>query len=199
MNFLDFIFDNLFIVIIIVVGLFNFLSSMGKKKQNENSSQKQTQHQNNKPSTPRPIERRMESASERMEERIENVGRKMEEKLEEYSQRLEPKSDTKQQTIAEQQKAQYERLKRNVKKVMSGHEHKRYNTEEHKANLKDAPPVEHAPSIQKRNKPKEINGLHLEDKLTPRGLIDSVIMAEVLGPPRAHDPYQSVASKRKRP
>lgn len=36
----------------------------------------------------------------------------------------------------------------------------------------------------------------IEDSLTERGLINSVIMAEVLGAPRALKPYQSVARQR---
>src|SRR5699024_8190683 len=139
----------------------------------------------------------VESAPQRFEERIENVGRKVEEKLEEYAHRFDTNADT-QQSIEEQQKAQYERLKRNVKREMSGHEHTKRSDKDPKANHKDALPVDDLPKIQTHHAPNKIDGLQLEAKLSPKGLVDSVIMAEVLGPPRAHKPHHSVESRRKR-
>ncbi|MGY0692881.1 hypothetical protein ACW2QC_08830 [Virgibacillus sp. FSP13] len=38
----------------------------------------------------------------------------------------------------------------------------------------------------------------VKKNLSNKGLIDGIIMAEVLGPPRAHKPYQSIISERRR-
>lgn len=96
-----------------------------------------------------------------------------------------------QETLAdyqEQQQAQYERLK----------------AQYHAASLEKDTPKEVQERLKKQANPilnNEINdGIHigLEQKLTPKGLMESVIMAEVLGPPRAVNPYENIIMKRKR-
>lgn len=198
MNFLDFIFDNIFIVAIIVIGLFNYLSSINKKKvQQEKKQSEQNTERPVETSTQRPS-RPVETAPRRFESRLESMGQRVEEKLEEYASKLDVDTNPAQKTFEEQRQEQYERLKRNVKRDVSTQRKQLEKNQDHKANLESVPVTEDLPPIQSHHSSVKVGSIHLEDKLSARGLIDSVIMAEVLGPPRALNPYQNIAAKRKR-
>lgn len=85
-------------------------------------------------------------------------------------------------SMEEQRQEQYDRLKRQYESSSQYDEPKR-DVKERKLQPEQEEVV-------------QVN-IKLEDKLSSKGLIESVIMAEVLGPPRALNPYQNIVMKRK--
>lgn len=66
------------------------------------------------------------------------------------------------------------------------------NEEEHKAN-----PANDLQETSKQDKiPNTVMQKRIRNNLNRKGLVDGIIMSEVLGPPRARKPYQSVIVKR---
>lgn len=224
MNFLDFIFDNFFIVVIVVFAIFNLLSGSSKNKQSSEDGKKTG---------------RFDSLSDRFEEKLEEFGQKLEDGFdspsqsssdssssgsrpetfnknpyperefkkdsydeEEFNKRpykeKEFKKEPIQQTSYEaQRQEQYDRLKRDAQ---SAAEHYSKETEkyEHKAKIPDALGEKGETQSNNHDKKTKVGPIHIENKLTPSGLIDSVIMSEVLGPPRARKPFKNVAAQRER-
>lgn len=201
MNFFDFIFDNLFIVAIVLIGLFNLFSGSGKKKASE---QQQQQQQEQKPSRrevfremrerehEHPSQRsaeakplgRLEGAAERIEQKAEELGRRVEQKIDDVSRKQKPS-----ETLAEQRQAQMERIQ---KELQQQHSHTHTS---HSGQMERSIPAQTAPTSKSSSESKA-GELQLNKKLTTSGLMDSVVMAEVLGPPRAMQPYRNIAATR---
>jgi cell division protein FtsN len=191
MGFFEFIRDNLFIVAIIVAGLINFLGRAGKKEKNKKrQDQPKPVQQRSQTSTHQRMERHRRSISERFEEHMETMTRNVEEKIEDVAHQVTDKANqAKKLTPTEQHQEQLERLRQGMQS--------RYGQNEE---LENSHRVMHEQSVNTTNtesKTKETPvHLHLNEQLTTKGLMESVIMAEVLGPPRARNPYQNIAMKR---
>jgi len=81
---------------------------------------------------------------------------------------------------------------------------KQEKEEEHKANLDAYGNGEHSADVNsdfdEQEKQKEFLKTNMQKRvrnnLNQKGLVDGIIMSEVLGPPRSRKPYQSVITKR---
>lgn len=188
-SFFDFIFGNFFIVIIIVVALVNLFSkSKGTREQAERTSD---QGRSTQRRTPTYAERRQEqptSLSESIEQKVEQARETFQQArdtITEATQEM-PKS------IEEQRKEQYEELRRRMQKTQP-------DDREHKANVRSATSENNHVPVETDSTADDLKVVQqLEKNLTRKGLAESIVMAEVLGLPRALNPYQNVASKRRR-
>ena len=171
-SFFEFIFANFFLVIIIVAAIINFLNR-GRREENKQE--------------PAPKQQRRRPTISDMRETYEQA----KETIVETRQELEKKAQPIDQSVVDQRKEQYERLRSRYQPTLHTESKEQKKTmqlgmQSHSLHV-EGEEVEY-PEIK----------VNLDKKLTSRGLIESVIMAEVLGPPRALSPYQNIVSKRKR-
>lgn len=169
-SFFEFIFANFFIVIIIVAAIINFLNRGRREENKQEQAPKQQRH--------RPTISDMRETYEQAKETILETRQELERKVQPIDQSAE-----------DQRQEQYERLRSRYQPTLhteSKDQKKTMHMQSHSLHV-EGEEVEY-PEIK----------VNLDKKLTSKGLIESVIMAEVLGPPRALSPYQNIVSKRKR-
>lgn len=163
-----------FNIILIILAIIGGISSLFKDKKTEQPKKKT--HQQPRPTTPVPDssqkQKNDQSSYEPSKEAIE----------------MQEQRDSQMQQLAE--------------RMNIGKQEKE---KEHEANLdKQASIEENNASIDKelnkRKKQKEFPQTDMQKRvrnnLNRKGLVDGIIMSEVLGPPRARKPYQSVITKR---
>lgn len=167
--FFNFLFDNLFIVIIIIGGILSFFRNQTGKEE-----QKKKKPYNKKPNAPKPTP--APSGGNYQKTRTN----------------AEEKSDrgpSRTESLKDEQRKQMEKLTSRI----------------HTVTTKQMDNLPH-PGFASRtlNEQKQALSQHRENvrkqiksRLKREGLIDSVIMAEVLGRPRALKPYRSIMSERK--
>ena len=183
-SFFDLIFNNFFIVIIIIFAIVNLFSK--SKKASEEAQQDNSQDTGREPHKKRSIqdliEEKVEEAKESYQQMQDTVAPESKEKP-----KPRPKSEAT-ISIEEQRQEQYEQLKR---RLQPSHQQKGeedvYNRLAQKQQV-GAKPQSTDLAVSE----------HLGERLTREGLAESIVMAEVLGPPRALNPYQNVAMRRRR-
>lgn len=191
MNFLDFIFDNLFIVAIVVFGIINLFSRSTKSNQTE-QQQKQSRPTNNGPPkqqtsrTNRSQKEETSPSSQRQGPILGRMAEKVENALDEITNQYE--QTTPNETVAEQQKKQYDQLKKEVQ-----HEYAA-NTDE--KNNKVFKQTEHLRKTTKGSS-HEVTDIDVKSLTNRKGLVQGMIMSEVLGPPRGLKPYRSIINERR--
>ncbi|GIO23096.1 hypothetical protein [Oceanobacillus sp. J11TS1] len=181
---MDWIFDNLFIIAIIISGIVAFLGD-SKKKEDENRKKqstppnKQAQSRQRQQRSPQETRTRTRQPTQRNREQP---------RAERHVYRERNRPDISAGNIQEQQKEQMERLAN------------RYQT----ASQGDSENIEHTfkDLIVERNAEEENPGKQemkkrVSQNLDGKGLVNGIIMAEVLGSPRAKKPYRSIVQRRK--
>jgi len=184
---INFIFSNFIIVLIIIGGLAKLLGGDNKEQQEKHTKR-----------TPSPIETKQQTTTSR------------EYTAEKYKQRPINDNATPNQvgedssigeaiSIGEQQQKQLEQLAGKMKTEaiqdfdnlsnQADNEHRIMTTSLSKGLNEKA-------SVNFNNKPKKEVKKQMQNRLSRKGLIESVIMAEILGPPRARKPYKSVITER---
>ncbi|AXI09494.1 hypothetical protein CUC15_11440 [Oceanobacillus zhaokaii] len=176
-GFLDLIFDNFFIVVIIISAI---MGLFGKKS--DETEKKKPQSNRPKPA-PNPVSRRQQNERERA-----NRTPGSNQSRSNVPHPSKPMVST--MSIEEQQKAQIERLKGNFKAL----DNKANNDFSHHAFV--ANPLEK--SVNELSKEQANYKKQLRTNLTRKGLVNGIIMSEVLGSPRARNPYQSIVEQRKK-
>ncbi|HLR72185.1 MAG TPA: hypothetical protein VK085_12245 [Pseudogracilibacillus sp.] len=86
-------------------------------------------------------------------------------------------------SVDEQRQEQFDRLRRQYQTVADDKEH--VEQKSRRSNM------------ERQHAYQEQVDVKLEDRFTAKGLIEGVIMAEVLGPPRGLKPYKNIVSQRK--
>jgi len=173
-SFFELIFGNFFIVIIIIVAIINMLSKTktGNQSRDRNTERESTQ------------ERR--TIQERLEEKVEQVKESYQQAAETLSSEVEETTNT----FEDQRQAQYEQLKQRIQSEQQ------YDNMKDKSNVDLKLPTQAAVN-QDATEDMDVNN-YITKNLTKQGLAESIVMAEVLGPPRALNPYQNIAMKRRR-
>ncbi|MEI3613346.1 hypothetical protein [Pseudogracilibacillus sp. SO30301A] len=169
-SFFDFIAEYFFLVIIIVAVIINFLSKGRREENKQEQTPKKTQRR-------RPTMADMRETYEQAKEMVFDTKKE-----------IENSTQTVEKSIEQQRHEQYERLRNRYKPTTL--------TDSKDHNEKIYSGSESRPLNVERQESEAIN-VNLDKKLTSKGLIESVIMAEVLGPPRALRPYQNIITKRK--
>lgn len=164
---MDWIFENLFLVVIIISAIIGFFRN-DSSKQKENNERK-------KPAPPisRPLPPERE-AQPRAERKIYKGSR--------------PDESISTISIEEQQKSQMERLASKYSSISAKGLDNLSDSPYKKSPLKEP---KNESSENKRKMKQQVSG-----NLDAKGLINGVIMAEILGPPRAKKTYQSVVKDR---
>lgn len=183
-SFFEFIFGNIFIVLIIIFAIINFLNK-GKNAEEEEQRRPRPQP----PQSSRTENRQESQTRPTMDSRVENDRSRsradIESTIREASKTTE---ETVLTTIEEQRQEQYERLRSKLNTLPTTENNVQVEDMRFEiTNQKMPTNEEEVPSVQ----------MKLEDRLSSQGLIESVIMAEVLGPPRALNPYQNIVVKRR--
>lgn len=183
---MDWIFENLFLIIIIISGIVAFLGD-SKKKQEE-----QKKEQSRPPNKQVPSRQRQQRSPQEMRTRQQTqrqTQRKREQpRAERQVYREGARPDISAGGIEEQQRKQMERMTNRYQ--TSSQE----DVEDAKQNFKDliVDRKDEADSPGKNEMKKRVSG-----NLDGKGLVNGIIMAEVLGPPRAKQPYRSIVQRRK--
>lgn len=188
-SFLDFIFGNMFLIFLIVSGLIGFFSS------NKQEEQKRERPARNRPKDGRsvPPARRAYEMETRQPSRSNTSSRERQEGS---------ISTATADTLEEQQQSQMERAQRKFggasQSISEGKDVADTVT-------KDGLDLDFIQSQQLRSiedikkelsKEQQVLKQDLRSSLRSKGLINGIIMAEVLGRPRALEPYQSVTQQR---
>jgi len=183
---IDFIFSNFIIVLIIIGGLAKLFGG-----DNQEQQKKQTNR------TPRPVETRKQAPLP--QGKMEKPNRQGRAKSETSSSPMgETGSIGEVISVEDQQQKQLEQLagKMQNETVQSfddlpnqiDYEHQSFSSMHSKTA---------SPSLQDNNKYKKEVKKQIKKRLSRKGLTESIIMAEVLGPPRARKPYKSVIDERR--
>lgn len=176
-GFLELIFDNIFVVIIIISAI---MGLFGKKSE---EAEKQKQQGNRPKPAPNPVSRSQRNVRP---EANRTTGSKQTKSN--VPQSSKPMVST--ISIEEQQKAQIERLKNTFNSV----ENNAIDDISHHAFV--ANPI--TKSINELSKEQANYKKQIRTNLTRKGLVNGIIMSEVLGSPRARNPYQSIVEQRRK-
>lgn len=179
---MDWIFDNLFLVIIIISGLITFLSD-SKRKQEEQKKKQSTPPQNQTQSR-----QRQQRSQQEMKTRQQTHRRKEQPRAERQVYRERTRPDISAGSIEEQQKKQMERLANRYQTSS------RDDIESAEQKFKDLI-VDR--NVEEENPGKREMKRRVSRNLDGKGLVNGIIMAEVLGSSRAKQPYRSIVQKRK--
>lgn len=158
---IDLILDNLFFVIILLLGLFNLLGS---------SKEKEDKRKRTEPRKVRPIPVETEPNRKTTFEQQPKMTKM--EQLEAEQAEIEAKS------IEEHRQEQFERLKQQFQSsytLEDMEEMERTNVRSRREEKRES----------KDEKVNERVDLQLESRLSREGLVESIIMSEILGPPKA--------------
>ncbi|CEI84180.1 hypothetical protein BN997_04123 [Oceanobacillus oncorhynchi] len=179
---MDWIFENLFLIIIIISGIVAFLGD-SKKKQEE-----QKKEQSRPPNKQAPSRQRQQRSPQEMRTRQQTQRKREQPRAERQVYREGARPDISAGGIEEQQRKQMERMTNRYQ--TSSQE----DVEDAKQNFKDliVDRKDEADSPGKNEMKKRVSG-----NLDGKGLVNGIIMAEVLGPPRAKQPYRSIVQRRK--
>lgn len=182
----DFIADNFFIIVIILGVLFSFLKNKSGTDDNEN---KQSESSNR----PRSSTNRKSSDSRSVNDDL----------IPGYSSGSSGSSASGKASIEQQQGQQMKELEKRMRTRAASASVDKMNTRSktvaegqsentYKSNFHDSSGNSGNPKPHQHEFKKEIKG-----KLNRKELIDSIIMAEVLGPPRSKKPYSSIVNRKK--
>ncbi|MEI3596645.1 MULTISPECIES: hypothetical protein [unclassified Oceanobacillus] len=180
----EFIFENMFLVILIISGIIGMLSS---NKEQQKKQQQQRPNRPQQPQTGRQGQPRQAPASTRKETVRERPKEVVTTKIE-----PEPKEAT--VTLAtpkgmeEEQQAQIDRLQERYRGAAD------VNTTD--GNIDDFISRQQMEVLKSLSEEQEVLKKDIRRSLKNKGLINGIIMAEVLGRPRSLKPYQSVTSER---
>lgn len=177
-SFFQFIGSNFFIVVIVLLGIYNFLRSF-QKKETKSEEQRQPKTVPSRGGSVRPQQSRGQG--------LGRMAEQMERSLKDVTKHFTDNSEMAAKSLQQQQQAQYDQLKKNIAAE--------YGSQSDKAETRSFPVSSNPYRTENKGIGKD---LHLQDRLTSSGLIESVIMAEVLGAPRALNPYQNIAKRRSR-
>ncbi|GEM_PF-1462020 len=177
-NFFEFIMNNLFLVIIIISGIIGFLSS--NKEEQKKQQQRKTQQQ--RPAAPKPKPRSQSTLS---------GPKKPEHRQKVYQTKTKPKENDLVTTasITDEQRAQMERLERKygVGSADISNEKLLHSGLEFRKALQPIKDLSEEQRVLKKD---------IRKSLKNKGLINGIIMAEVLGKPRSLKPYESATLER---
>lgn len=180
-QFFNLIMNNMFIVIIVIAGLLKLFGG-SKAKQNEQANEQQTQNteQTERKSVFQQVKAEIEQ--QKQAQTLENERHRKETAAKSVKQHAQTVS----LSVEEQRNAQLNRLKQSYQTASTNEQversSKQTSTTVSRSEITDSEKI----------------SLKLNKRLTQKGLIESVVMAEVLGSPRALKPYRNVASNRYR-
>lgn len=184
----EFIFANFFLFFIILAGLLSFLRNM-LANQPKQKDTKETTKEDGSPL--RDVVKRLEEMVETFENQEQTIPQRTEEKLDPIA-KEESAADRTFQSIEDESKRQYEeqynRLKEQYQSISQTSETSINETESRTLHAN-----EKLISSRKTNK-EEIN-IELNTRLNREGLIESIIMHEVLGPPRARRKHHRLINR----
>jgi|SRR5690625_196047 len=173
--FVEFVFGNPILVFVIIAALFNILNK-GKKSNEEQQKPRPVQPTQ----MPRQSNQERETIRTRLEKTIQEQAKQLKTTIEQSVAKTEQSVE---KTIEEQRQAQYDRLR------------SQYSTSTTEKEIGENVSFIDEKIINDHHELEKVS-VNLEKKLTTKGLMESVMMAEILGPPRAHNPYQNIVVKR---
>lgn len=178
---IELILDNPFLLFIIIAGVVSFFSRLtsttNPEESQENSERETTRH-----SPVRDVMKRMQEMAELLDPEMEK--KKHQQEVEAKKKAKESKEKVERYSFEQQREEQYKRLKEQFQTNSSTDD-----TDETIA--KDSPIFKETESeILDGTRQTQVK-VNLKSKLEAGGIIESVIMSEILGPPRARKRYNS--------
>lgn len=172
-NLIEAIFDNFFIVIVIVAGIIGFFKDKSGKQQQQ--EQRKTQSKPRPTATPsgsyqrKPAEDPRTSRAKQQAVAAKTVAEQQREQMKQLANKYHTSAN---QAIGDMSYKAFKKDNNSVKRKKSKSHSRSYGQNQFKRQM--------------------------SNNLGRKGLINSVVMAEVLGQPRARKPYQSVSVERRR-
>ena len=182
---IEFIFANLFLVIIIVTGLLSFFKNMLANQNKQGSPQKDKEEG----SPLKDVMKRLEDMVETFENPEQTTTRRTVSKTETNNNFDSPIEETS-ATFQDQYEEQYERLQQQYQSIRNSNVLERLEQNELRNPITDS----FMQTEVNRNENAELN-VNLTAKLNKTGLIESIVMAEVLGPPRARRQHHRMINR----
>lgn len=173
----EFLFANIFLVIIIVSGLISLMNNSRKNQQKQATETKSDQDQNTKKTKQSPIG----EAMEQFEEMFESFAQSEVETKEKSNEIDNESSETIDPSFSDLRNEQYERLRA---QIQTDPKEDMESVEQYASTLSTARGQKRT-NDGRRTSTSSFSKRLLNERLTREGLIDSVIMAEVIGPPKA--------------
>jgi|GEM_PF-4769990 len=176
---MDFVFNNLFIVIIAIAIISNLVSSSKKtQRQSEQNKSPGNQNENSQTNKRESLESKIERNLKKFENAYED---NKQEEVKENNQESQPLGRFQTSSIEEQRKEQEEAIARRFQSNTQATD----ETEEGQKNYTDSPAI-----VRHYQKKSLVNQRSIKRRMTNKGLQESVVMAEILGKPRSLKPYK---------
>lgn len=185
---IEFIFANLFLVIIIVTGLLSFFKNMLANQNKQGSPNQESE----RGSPLREAMKRVEEMVESIDVPEQTTPKRTERKVETTTHQSIPIEETVssfEEQIERQYEEQYSRLQEQYQSISEITEEVNYYNEKASSLIED-----HDPKNKKIYNEPDIN-INLKSRLNRGGLIESIVMAEVLGPPRARRGHHRIINR----
>ncbi len=178
---MDFVFNNLFIVIIAIAIISNLVSSSKKtqRKNEQRESQGSSSSENAQTREPETLESKIDRNLKKFENVFEQEKDVFEEKVSEPNKPVEKAMTSIEEHRNKQREALADRYRTNT-------ETNKKDEPQHIASSLDGPAV-----ISHHNKKSAVSKKSLKRRISNKGLQESIVMAEVLGKPRALKPYKA--------
>lgn len=181
---LEFILANPFFILLILGGFFSLFRGNEKSTQ-----QKRTQPSNQ----PRPTPQRAQRVEPQRAQRVEpNHPKQSQQAMRQSEAKQINTSVRERQSVSDRQlqmNRHVEATRLQQRSEYSHHRSKNVSQQTRKNAVSKQPQLEIASPMMARR---------IKRKLTRQGLIDSIVMAEILGPPRARKRYRNLVSERRR-
>lgn len=182
-GFIEFIFANLFIIVFIVISLLSFVNKL-LQNQTQKSQQKRQQSVPEK-GTLSDTFKKFQDMIESFEEEVETVFTgDTDPNAKKISDRIEKKTPLAPATQMEPREEQLGSLNEPIVPIDSTERTQMIEPLATLSQTKATEPVRH------------VSAVDMEKMFTEQGLVASIIMAEVLGPPRARKPYHGISQTR---
>lgn len=184
---INLIFENPFLLFIIIAGLVSFFNRMKASSRDRNGGEQPSAERDGEDSKPKqsPV-REMMKRLEEMAESLDPDVPTQEQSAEAQTIEEKPKSTPGMSSFEQQREEQYKHLQKQYQSAQSE------AASEHRKNL-DSPIFNDAQMMKGKIEENEISStkINIKSRLNKSGLIESVVMAEVLGPPRARKKYSN--------
>ncbi|HZW68531.1 MAG TPA: hypothetical protein VFF20_07975 [Pseudogracilibacillus sp.] len=183
---INLIFENPFLLFIIIAGLVSFFNRMKASSRDRNGREQPSAEREADTKPKQSPVREMMKRLEEMAESLDPDSPKQEQSAEAKTVEEKPKSTPRMSTFEQQREEQYKQLQKQYQSAQSE------KPSEHIKNM-DSPIFNDAQMMKGSIEANEISStnINIKSRLNKSGLIESVVMAEVLGPPRARKQYSN--------
>lgn len=183
---INLLFDNPFLLFVIIAGLVSFFNRIKASSRDQNGRQQPSAEREVDAKPKQSPVRDMMKRIEEMAESLDPEVAKQQQSSQEQTREKRPKSSPRMSSFEQQREEQYKQLQKQYQSAQAE------ESSEQIRNM-DSPIFNDSQMMRDSIKASEIAStkINIKSRLNKAGLIESVVMAEVLGPPRARKKYSN--------